>query len=265
MRKYWALLRVALEDALEYRVEAGIWYLYDLLPPIVMLALWQAVYQQGQALPGYSLSEIVTYYVGVLLLRSMVTSHAEWQMSYDIRMGYLSRYLTRPVSVWGVWLTNELAPKVVRALWLTPTLVLAVLLLGPQLALPALTLGQLAGLALSLVLAFALGFMLKLSLGMASFWLIEIEGANWLYEAVVFLLSGGMVPLEVLPDQVAAVARLLPFQYLYYFPASVLLGRVDGWSLVAGLLGQAAWLAVTILLARRLWPAALRQYEAVGG
>ncbi|MBI4494098.1 MAG: ABC-2 family transporter protein [Chloroflexi bacterium] len=265
MRKYLTLLRVNLEDALEYRVEAAIWYLYDLLPPVVMLLLWLAIYEEGQGLAGFSLVEVVTYYLGMVVLRSLLTTHVEWAISYDVRMGYLSRYLTRPVNVWGVWLAGELGWKVVRLLWLAPTLALALALLGPQLAFPPLDGLQLAGLALSLALAFALGFFLKLNLGLAAFWLIEIEGATWLYEAAVFLLSGAMLPLEVLPDPVAALARLLPFQYLYSFPATVLLGRVEGGALLAGLLGQVAWLAAAALLARLAWPAALRQYEAVGG
>jgi ABC-2 type transport system permease protein len=74
-----------------------------------------------------------------------------------------------------------------------------------------------------------------------------------------------LLPLELLPDSLRVVAWALPFQYIYYVPMSVLLGRLDGNELWSALAVQAAWAAALALLARAVWRRGLRRYEAVGG
>lgn len=265
MRKYTAMLKVSFQDAMEYRVEAAIWFLYDVVPPFMMVFLWTAAYQEGETAPGFTLAGILTYYLAMLFLRTMVTPHVEWTVDWDVRMGYLSRYLIRPVNVWGFWLASEVAWKGVRLFLLLPVLVGAMVLLAPYLTMPSLGPWEVLASLVSVVMAFILCFFLKLNLGLTAFWLLDVGAVAWLYEAVVMLSSGTWLPLELLPPALASVARLLPFQYVYYFPANLLLGRVHGAELAAGLAGQVLWVLAAYLLARALWPLALRRYEAVGG
>ena len=58
-----------------------------------------------------------------------------------------------------------------------------------------------------------------------------------------------------------AVAAALPASV----PAAVFLGKIQGPALVQGLLLQAAWAAVLVVLARLLFRRGLRQYSAYGG
>jgi ABC-2 type transport system permease protein len=50
-----------------------------------------------------------------------------------------------------------------------------------------------------------------------------------------------------------------------YFPAVVFQGKVQGWSLVIGLLAELAWAGFFIVLARWLFQRGLRRYSAFGG
>ena len=50
-----------------------------------------------------------------------------------------------------------------------------------------------------------------------------------------------MFPLDLLPRPWSAILKVLPFQYMAYFPAVVFLGKVEGADLVYGLLGDLAW------------------------
>jgi ABC-2 type transport system permease protein len=80
-----------------------------------------------------------------------------------------------------------------------------------------------------------------------------------------FFLSGHMFPLDLLSPGLVTLLKLLPFQYLAYFPAVVFLGKVQGWALVENLLLEAAWAVGLILLARWLYARGLRHYSAYGG
>jgi ABC-2 type transport system permease protein len=80
-----------------------------------------------------------------------------------------------------------------------------------------------------------------------------------------FFLSGHMFPLDMLPDPWRTLVELTPLQYLAYFPAAVLLGKIQGWDLVVGLLLQVEWVALFAILSRVLFDHGARRYSAYGG
>jgi ABC-2 type transport system permease protein len=68
-----------------------------------------------------------------------------------------------------------------------------------------------------------------------------------------------------LPGVWPALLKLLPFQYLAYFPALVFLGKIQGMALVQGLLAELAWALILVVLANVLYRLGLRRYSAFGG
>jgi ABC-2 type transport system permease protein len=265
MRLYLALGRLALQEALQYRVEAAIWFLYDVGPPIMMACVWLAAYE-GQALvAGYTLGEMLVYTVGVMVLRTMLTSHIEWGMDWEIRQGLLSTYLVRPFSVWGFWFMGEGAWKVVRGMLIVPVLLVCAAWLGPLVGTVTLSLEQLPLFALSLVLGYVVCFFMKLCIGFIGFWTNDIGGPATFYEVTASVLGGVLVPLALLPGPLQTAAAFLPIQAVYSVPMILLLGKGDGAHPWTGLLVQAGWIVVLWALGLVLWRAGLRRYESVGG
>src|SRR3954471_20970481 len=127
------MVRLSIVDAIQYRVESFIYVLYELLPPIMMMFLWLAVYQSQSSVAGYSLSEMLGYTVGVMVLRGTVTVHVEWALDHEIRDGSLSRALTRPFNYWAFLLADSLAWRLVRQLFVLPVFLLSLYLLAPSL------------------------------------------------------------------------------------------------------------------------------------
>jgi ABC-2 type transport system permease protein len=82
---------------------------------------------------------------------------------------------------------------------------------------------------------------------------------------LTFFISGQMFPLDLLPQPWAGLLKVLPFQYMAYFPAVVFLGKIQGWALVLHLLGELAWALAFMVLARVLYRFGLRRYSAYGG
>jgi viologen exporter family transport system permease protein len=263
--KYRLLLSVAFQDALQYRAEGVIWFLFDLLPPFMMLFVWLAAYRETEQVGGYTVGAMLGYYLGLALLRGVLTSHPEWEVAESIRDGKLAMLLLKPLDPWGYWLVCELPWRLTRLGMMSPILLGAVLLLGGQVRLPAASLGNGLALALSLPLAFLLCFFVKLCVGFAAFWLLEIQALSGLFEVCLFLFGGTIVPLELLPDSLRGLAALLPFEYVYAFPLALALGRVGPDEIWNGLAVQALWTAGLFALARLLWWGGLRRFEAVGG
>ena len=70
---------------------------------------------------------------------------------------------------------------------------------------------------------------------------------------------------NLLPEPWAGLLKVLPFQYMAYFPAIVFLGKVKGTSLLLHLLGELLWAVFFMVLARGLFRLGLRRYSAFGG
>ncbi len=126
--------------------------------------------------------------------------------------------------------------------------------------------------AVSLVMAFVLGFFLEACIGMIGFWFLEVNSLLFVYMLFNYFLSGQMFPLEFF-DKIMLVGtvslgtliRLLPFKYLCYFPCAVFLEKITGSDLVEGLLVEVGWVVFFICLAHWLFNRGVRRYSAFGG
>src|SRR3712207_2033122 len=264
MSLYATLFRLCLQEAIQYRVESAIYFIYDVLPPILMAFVWLSAYEGQADVAGFSLSQMLVYTVGVMVLRTMLTAHIEWALDHEVRQGILSTYLVKPFNVAGQWFVGELAWKLVRGMLLAPVLLGTLAWLGPSLELPPLDVGRALLVGVSLAFGYLVCFTLKLCVGMVTFWSTDINGIMTLYEVIAAVFGGLLVPLALLPGPLYAVAQALPLRAIYDVPLMIFLGRLEGPALWWSLLSQVAWCVALALLARWLWRRGLRRYEAVG-
>ncbi|MFN0072926.1 MAG: ABC transporter permease [Chloroflexota bacterium] len=265
MKLYATLWRIGIQDAIQYRIEGIIWFLFDVVPPIMMLFFWDVAYESSDVVAGYRLPEMLAYTLGVLVLRNLITVHVEWEIDYEVRQGTLSNYLVRPISPWTIWFFNQLGWRIWRTVLVSPILIVAVIVLAPSLEVPALGPVELVGFVTSLVLAYIVCFLFKLVLGFTAFWLTNIQAVISLSDVIVYLFGGILIPLELLPETLQSMALFLPLQSIFAFPLSVMLGRAQGLEMIHGLFGQVVWAVILSGLATLMWRAGLRHYEAVGG
>jgi ABC-2 type transport system permease protein len=117
----------------------------------------------------------------------------------------------------------------------------------------------------SLVMSFLLGFFLEAALGMIGFWFLEVSSLLFVYMLFNFFFSGHMFPIDMLPGIWGDIVRLLPLQYLAYFPAAVFLGKIQGPDLAHGLILEFIWVLVSIVLCRFLFFLGTKRYSGYGG
>ena len=80
-----------------------------------------------------------------------------------------------------------------------------------------------------------------------------------------FFFSGQMFPIDMLPGVWGTLVRIIPLQYLAYFPAAVFLGKVQGADLAWGLLIQLGWVLFFIVVCRLAFYLGVRRYSGFGG
>ena len=265
MSLYLTLFRIGVQDAIQYRIEGVIWFLFDVVPPVMMLFFWTVAYQDAEQVAGYRLPEMLAYTLGVLVLRNLITVHVEWSVDYDVRQGTLSNYLVRPISPWTIWFFEQLGWRLWRTALVSPILTVAVVILAPALELPRMNPAQASIFVASLLLAYVVCFLFKLVLGFTTFWLTNVQAVISLSDVLMYLFGGILIPMQLLPGPLQQLSLLLPLQSIFAFPLSVMLGKAQGADMFSGLAGQVIWSLVLWLIATAMWRAGLRRYEAVGG
>ncbi|MEN9787306.1 MAG: hypothetical protein RLZZ299_2570 [Pseudomonadota bacterium] len=257
LRAWPVLLRVAWAEMFAYRAEMVVWILGTSLP-LVMLALWDAAAESG-ALAGFTAGEVARYFTAVLVVRQLTAIWLAWEFDHDVRTGALSPQLLRPMHpLW--WRAAETLAAVP---WRVVVLVPLLGALGawrPEAVAPP-DVATCGVFALSLALAWLVGWCVQVCFGCLAFWFEQALGAWQAWFFAWGLLSGYLVPLALMPPSLRDVAAWLPFYATLGAPVDLLLGHADPWGTLAR---QGAWAIVLAAVASAAWRAGMRRYGAVG-
>lgn len=270
MRVHWFLLRTCLEERLIYRGDFAFATFVRFLPIITQICLWGAIYgvgtaDSGQRLNGYTYKEMVAYYLLTMVGRAFSSMPGLTRdVSKEIRDGSLKRYLTQPVDLQVFYFWSRVAHKLVYYMVATIPFAILFWLCGSFFTHFPTPL-EWAALVMALMQAFLIGFLLDMLIGLVAFWLLETGAISFIFMMLTYFLSGHMLPLDWLPGIVGRVVVFLPFQYLAYFPAAIVLGKFSPHELGLHLCVGTGWIVGLWLLSRLVYAMGLRRYAAYGG
>jgi ABC-2 type transport system permease protein len=270
IRKYSKIFRVTLIERMTYRGDFFLSTILRFLPMVTTILLWKAIYAGAkyadpatQELAGYTFHNMIAYLLLVHISRMFSSMPGlAAGIARDVREGTLKKYLLQPIDMIAYLVSYRVAHK--AAYIATSSLPYALLFFlcreyfdrWPDL-------WTLAVYVLSLFLAFLVGFFFEATIGMMGFWFLEVSSLLYIVNTVNFFVSGHMFPLDLLSW--GWMLKLLPFQYMAYFPAAVFLQKIEGPDLIQGLLGELVWALIFIGLSRWLYRLGLRRYSAYGG
>lgn len=264
---WWTILRIALAERLVYRGDFALGTLMRFLPIVTQIFLWFAVFQARgqQPVGGYKYEDFVAYYLLTMVARAFSSMPGLASgIAGQIRSGEIKKFLVQPVDLLGFLLLGRVAHKL--AYYTVAIVPFAFVFFLCRDYFPGwLSLGTVAAGSLALVLSFLLGFFLEACMGLVGFWWLEVSSLLFVYMLFSFFLSGHMFPLDMLPEPWHSLVELTPLMYLAYFPAAVLLGKIQGWDLGLGLTAESAWVVFFIVLSRVLYLRGTRRYSAFGG
>ncbi len=244
------------------------------LPIVTQIFLWTAVFASigDSTIAGFTSNEMIAYFLLTMLSRAFSSMPGLASgIASSIREGEIKKFLIQPIDMLGFLLLSRVAHKV--AYYSVAAVPFAFVyticaLLGYFDGWPDPLIPTLAAFIASLIMAFLLGFFLEAAIGMLGFWWLEISSLLFIYMLFSFFLSGHMFPISILdgvPGPWATIVRLLPLQYLAYFPSAVFLQKITGWQLVWGLGVQAGWVIFFMIMCRVMFHLGLKRYSGFGG
>ena len=256
-----ATVKIQFLEMTAYRSSVLIWSVTDAIYPLSFIVIWLLVYQGQSTVGGLNESQMLVYYVGVLLVTTMVNTHIEWDIQDDIRTGRLKQFLTKPLPFALYQATAMLAWRVYAAALSIPLSFFIIWWLNHSLSLGApyplswqFILSLIGSLGIFMSMSFCLGFI--------AFFLERATGFFHANDQLRTIASGGILPLALFPPWAQTISQWLPYSYQYDFPIRVLLGDVTTSQFWIGVETQAGWTVLFALFALGLWELGVRRYDA---
>ena len=182
----------------------------------IFMRLWTVVYAESKngRIAGMTLPQMLWYLV--ITEAVFMSAPRIWaEVDQDVRTGRLAVQLIRPLSYTAGHLSRAMGERVVRfAINLIIGSIVALFLVGPI----PMSVRGLAMFAVVLPVAFVLDFFGMFLVGLSAFWLESAAGIALIYSRSVMLFGGMFLPLEVYPDALQPVLRILPFASMVSAP-----------------------------------------------
>lgn len=259
LRKYLAVARIAVRQRAAERVAVVGRVAFYAIILLVFSRLWQAVLEGG-ALGGIGAVECL-WYLAVTEWVVLSQPAVYLDIERDVRSGDVAYHVGRPISYVGAKLAEALGDVAFRMALLGPV--------GAGLALafagdvPADPRGLLVALPLG-VLAAVLVLLFHALIGLLAFWLQDVSPIYWVWQKLTFILGGLMLPLEIYPGWLRALALASPFSAMLHGPGRQAFG-LDAEAAAFTVLRLVAWIAVATAALWLVYRRALRRLEVNGG
>lgn len=265
MRSYLQAFRHSIKDELAYRFGVFVSFVTRILMFVVMYFLFRAYYQAQDfaVVNGASFNDIVHYLALTQVVASFYSIWVIMIIGEKVRQGTLAMELLRPYDFQGFYLALQGGQAVSRFIISgLPLFLFYSLFFGLAAGLtPAMALLFL----LSGAFAFLCSFFLNFTIASLTFYTENFWGIMVTFNYLTWILSGGMIPLPIVPEPLRSILIHSPFAAITYTPVSIGIGLVQGEAVFNALALQLGWAAILFVLGRLIFSRALRSLTIQGG
>jgi ABC-2 type transport system permease protein len=256
VRAVYAFIAQGMRQQMAYKVEGLIGLGSVAIWLTIFVGIWSALLRDDPA----ALRAQLLYVLGMQLI-SELNLIPTWELAEKFRQGDVGLELIKPVPLPARTMAGFFGRALFRALRAVPVFLAAWLLLR----LPFPGLDRLVLYLCSAILSHLITSGGLFSIALIALWTVQFGEAENIWGILLTLFSGWLVPLHYLPDWAATVARLLPFSGIYYTPAAILSGTLQGGALWQALLLQCFWAVALCSLVALIWRAGSQKLTIQGG
>ena len=262
LKKFSEIIKIGIKTTLQYRVEMYLWLIIDIIPMLSMVVLWLAVYSKGQVISGYNLDQMISYYIIGYFVNSIISVHIEEYWVEQIRQGNISFILLKPFPFKIFAVLEEVSWKFIYAiLVIFPTVFIATQIVD-IFYFPNFT--QIMLLLTSLLIGFAIDAIFSFFVIAGGFIFNQAHSLSHLKWMLTWILSGAMIPYELMPTWLSKLSKVLPFQHVFNTPLRLYLNPGPLSHYLPTLIQSILWVLGLLLVLEIFWKYAIKNYSAVG-
>ncbi|MGR6765261.1 ABC transporter permease [Paenibacillus sp. T2-29] len=259
-KKYFSILSTSLQSNLVYAKEVLIRSLFIVVMLYIFIELWGTVYGDSNSINGMTLKQVIWY---LLISETIMLSKISIAktLSLEVKEGTWAYSLTKPYNYLLYHLFNGLGNNILLVIInFFVGFVIVYLLVGT----PPKGLYVLIPVALSTLLAFLIDFAIGCILGMLSFYTEDVSGYVLVYQKLLLVFGGLLIPLEFFPDWLKNIADMLPFRAILYMPANLFVNYSFD-IFFSYITQQLGWLVVFVIILYCLEKSVLKKTVVNGG
>ena len=265
MKKYLALIRASMLEALQLRVAAISNFIGNIIYIVIVYHLWYSIFfSSGEKIVnGMTFSDTIIYLVLTSALFYTIEAYLVWDTHRDIQSGKIISNLIKPIEYQSFQYFRCLGWVIFNFFsTFLPTFLIIYFLSGSKIVLSY----NLLFFLISIVLSTVIHFFVDFFVGTICFYTQSVWGVNIMKEVVVMLFSGAVIPINFFPEPLKSITMYLPFQAIYNIPLQQLLHHnLTTRSRMNYICVQLLWIIVLFVVSKSFWKKGQRIITVNGG
>ena len=257
-----ALAKMHFNELNIYKSSFYLFTLNRIVEVIVHIFVWQAIYNQTGDAGGFTISQMVTYYILVVTISPISLWGINENMARSIRNGKINKELLNPVTYFQYYFGVNLGEIGFALVVGSATFIICNIFWSVQL--PN-SITNFLLFVIVLLLGIPITFFLQMIVGTAGFYTNSIWGMQILRKAVISIFSGLIAPITLFPEWFQNLANILPFKELIYTPINIWLGQVAINDIYFIIAKQIIWGIILYVIAKIFFNHAVKKITINGG
>lgn len=260
-----SMLALAKRQFNQYTIYKSNFYLFTLnriVEVAVYIFVWQAIYNQTGEAGGFTISQIITYYILVATLRPLVLWGINEDMSRSISSGKINKELLNPITYFEYYFgvnLGEMSFGVVVGI-----AVFLICAIFWSVSLP-ISIANFFLFIIMVLIGIPISFFLQMIIGTAGFYTNSIWGMQVLRKSIISIFSGVIAPITLFPTWFQNLSNILPFKELVYTPINIWLGQISINAIIIIIIKQIVWVVILYIIARIFFNHAVKKITINGG
>ncbi len=265
MRKFISIFFIYSQVMLTERSRSFVWFLNSLIPPIILYIYWVAALpSSGGNIEGWTLSTISSYYFLLIVASTTLLAHIEESVAYlDIQQGEIVQYVLKPFPYYLMNLIYETPYRLLQGSYGIISILIFIFFFKTSFTFTTDLITIFLAILIS-IFALMLSFTFKMVLGLLAFWFTDTRGLYEIFDAMIIIFAGFLLPITLLPWGLSEVAQILPFSYMIYYPIVSFQGKLSHLQMIQTLAIQISWMLVFGMTYRFLWKRGLKKFTGIG-
>lgn len=249
----------------QYNIYKSNFYLFTLnriVEVIVYIFVWQAIYNQTGNAGGFTISQMITYYILVISFSSIALWGVNEYMAHSIRNGQINKELLNPISYFKYYFGINLGELSFAIVIGISTFIICSFFW--KLTLPTNFINFILCIFV-ILLGIPITFFIQMIVGTVGFYTNSIWGMQILKKATIQVFSGIIAPITLFPLWFQELSKWLPFKELIYTPINIWLGNITINEIFFIIIKQIIWGFILYFIAKKFFNHAVKNITINGG